>query len=80
MPRSNRFEGQLRWLHKVRLYPTCAQTAALFLMLRLTRELHNALLEQRRERWRRERGRVTDQYQRDLRPAPMDVDEWFQHR
>ncbi len=56
----------VRWptalLHKVRLYPTCAQTSALFEMLRLTRELHNALLEQRRDYWRRGRKRVTDQY------------------
>jgi putative transposase len=62
MPRSSRFDGQLRYLHKVRLYPTYAQRSALFEMLRLTRELYNALLEQRRDRWRRERGRVTDQY------------------
>ena len=71
MARSNRFDGQLRCLHKVRLYPTCAQQAILFGFLRLTRELYNALLEQRRDRWRRERGRVTDQYRQitELRAA-----------
>src|ERR1700728_3627774 len=71
MARSNRFDGQLRCLHKVRLYPTCAQQAILFGFLRLTRELYNALLEQRRDRWSRERGRVTDQYRQitDLRAA-----------
>ncbi len=62
MPRSNRFDGQLRWLHKVRLYPTHAQRSALFGALRQTRELYNAMLEQRREYWRRGRRRVTDQY------------------
>jgi putative transposase len=62
MPRSSRFDGHLRCLHKVRLYPTYAQRSMLFEMLRLTRELYNAMLEQRRDRWRRERGRVTDQY------------------
>ena len=71
MARSNRFDGQLRCLHKVRLYPTCAQQSVLFGFLRLTRELYNALLEQRRDRWRRERGRVTDQYRQitELRAA-----------
>jgi len=71
MARSNRFDGQLRCLHKVRLYPTCAQESILFGVLRLTRELHNALLEQRRDRWRRKRGRVTDQYRQitELRAA-----------
>jgi putative transposase len=56
VPRENdlvasRFDGQLRWLHKVRLYPTCAQERALVTMLRVTRELHNALLQQRRDAW-----------------------------
>jgi hypothetical protein len=42
-------------------------------MLRLTRELYNALREQRRDRWRRERGRVTDQYRQitELRAADL---------
>jgi putative transposase len=47
----SRFDGQLRWLHKVRLYPTCAQERALVTMLRVTRELYNALLQQRRDAW-----------------------------
>ena len=46
-----RFAGQLRWLHKVRLYPTCAQERALTEMLKTTRELYNALLQQRRDSW-----------------------------
>jgi putative transposase len=48
---ASRFDGQLRWLHKVRLYPTCAQERALISMLRVTRELYNALLQQRRDSW-----------------------------
>jgi hypothetical protein len=47
----SRFDGQLRWLHKVRLYPNCAQERALIEMLRVTRELYNALLQQRVDRW-----------------------------
>jgi putative transposase len=48
---ASRFDGQLRWLHKVRLYPTCSQERALVTMLRVTRELYNALLQQRRDAW-----------------------------
>ena len=48
---ASRFDGQLRWLHKVRLYPTCAQERALVTMLRVTRELYNGLLQQRRAAW-----------------------------
>ena len=48
---ASRFDGQLRWLHKIRLYPTCAQERALVTMLRVTRELYNALLQQRRDAW-----------------------------
>jgi putative transposase len=51
MGTASRFDGQLRWLHKVRLYPTCAQERALIEMLRVTRELYNALLQQRRDSW-----------------------------
>jgi putative transposase len=47
----SRFDGELRWLHKVRLYPTCAQEHALLEMLRSTRALYNALLQQRRDAW-----------------------------
>jgi putative transposase len=48
---ASRFDGTLRWMHKVRLYPTCAQERALVAMLRVTRELYNALLMQRRDAW-----------------------------
>jgi putative transposase len=51
MATSSRFDGQLRWLHKVRLYPTCAQERKLYEMLRVTRELYNAMLFQRRDSW-----------------------------
>jgi putative transposase len=51
MATSSRFDGQFRWLHKVRLYPTCAQERKLYEMLRVTRELYNAMLFQRRDSW-----------------------------
>jgi len=54
----SRFDGQLRWLHKVRLYPNCAQERALIEMLRVTRELYNALLQQRVDLWRNWRKAV----------------------
>ncbi len=61
---ASRFDGQLRWLHKVRLYPTCAQERALVTMLRVTRELYNALLMQRRDAWTTRRTGLSsrDQY------------------
>ena len=61
---ASRFDGQLRWLHRVRLYPTCAQERALVTMLRVTRELYNALLQQRRDAWttRRVSLRGREQY------------------
>ena len=55
MAARSRFDGQLRWLHKVRLYPTCAQERELYEMLRGTRELYNAMLQQRRDSWSRHR-------------------------
>jgi putative transposase len=45
----------MRWLHKVRLYPSCAQERALDTMLHVTRELYNALLWQRRDSWKTRR-------------------------
>lgn len=51
MAAASRFDGQLRWLHKVRLYPTCAQERALIEVLRVTRELYNAMLQQRPDAW-----------------------------
>jgi putative transposase len=53
-----RFDGHLRWLHKVRLYPTRAQERALDMMLQVTRELYNALLQQRRDGWTTRRLRL----------------------
>jgi len=63
MARASRFAGQLRWLHKVRLYPTCAQERALIEMLRVTRELYNALLQQRRDSWTTRRVACTSKQQ-----------------
>jgi helix-turn-helix protein len=51
MAAASRFDGQLRWLHKVRLYPSCSQERSLIEILRVTRELYNAMLQQRRDAW-----------------------------
>jgi len=63
MATASRFDGQLRWLHKVRLYPTRAQEHALIEMLRVTRELYNALLQQRRDSWTTRRVSYTSKQQ-----------------
>jgi putative transposase len=61
--KASRFDGELRWLHKVRLYPTCAQEDGLFMMLRTTRELYNAMLQQRRDAWAMRRRSVSSKQQ-----------------
>jgi putative transposase len=63
MASGSRFDGQLRWLHKVRLYPTCAQECQLIEMLRVTRELYNAMLQQRRDSWATRRRPYTSRQQ-----------------
>ena len=60
---NTRFAGQLRWMQKVRLYPTCAQERTLVEMLRATRELYNALLQQRRDAWTTRRAVVKSKTQ-----------------
>jgi putative transposase len=50
-------------LHKVRLYPTCAQARDLIDMLRVTRELYNAMLQQRRDSWATRRIPYTSKQQ-----------------
>jgi putative transposase len=71
--KGSRFDGELRWLHKVRLYPTCAQQRALIEILRTTRALYNALLQQRRDAWTTRRTSVSSKQQyaeiTDLRAA-----------
>jgi putative transposase len=49
MATASRFDGKFRWLHTVRLYPTYAQERAFIEILRVTRELYNAMLQQRRD-------------------------------
>jgi putative transposase len=61
--KASRFDGELRWLHKVRLYPTCAQARELFVMLRTTRELYNAMLEQRRDAWKTRQLKIASKQQ-----------------
>jgi putative transposase len=50
-------------MHKVRLYPTCAQERALITMLRVTRELYNVLLMQRRDAWTSRRSSLSSRHQ-----------------
>jgi putative transposase len=53
----------MRWLHRVRLYPTQAQAARLTFMLHVTRDLYNAALQQRRDVWHMRRRSVTHREQ-----------------
>src|SRR5580700_11129265 len=41
----------MRWMHRVRLYPTATQVGRLRFALDVTRQLYNAMLEQRRYAW-----------------------------
>ena len=45
------FNRLVRWMHRVRLYPTASQVDRLHFALRVTRQLYNALLDQRRYAW-----------------------------
>ena len=49
----------MRWIHRVRLYPTGSQVERLHFMLDVTRQTYNALLEERRYAWRARRIAVT---------------------
>jgi len=60
---ASRIDGQLRWLHKVRLYPTCAQERTLIEALRVTRELYNAMLQQRHDPWTMRRTPISSKRQ-----------------
>lgn len=53
----------LRWMQKVRLYPTRAQARRLEHALHRTRNLYNAALEQRRYEYRAHRRSVTAKMQ-----------------
>ncbi|MGA2395263.1 MAG: transposase [Candidatus Lustribacter sp.] len=77
MATASRFDGQLRWLHKVRLYPTCAQECALIEMLRVTRELYNALLQQRRDSWTTRRVSYTSKQQYAEITELRACEPWF---
>lgn len=46
--------------YRYRLTPTRAQDATLMTWLRLTRELYNAALQERRDAWQKQRARVTE--------------------
>jgi len=53
----------MRWMHRVRLYPTAKQEEQLRFMLDVTRQLYNALLDQRRYAWTARHIRVTTKQQ-----------------
>src|SRR5260370_7447662 len=53
----------MRWMHRVRLYPTTSQGERLQLMLDVTRQMHNALLDERRYAWKARGIRVTEKMQ-----------------
>src|SRR5271165_591554 len=53
----------MRWMHRVRLYPTSAQVERLQRMLDVTCQLYNALLDERRYAWTAHRRRVTNKQQ-----------------
>ncbi|MGC2650358.1 MAG: transposase [Candidatus Cybelea sp.] len=53
----------MRRVERIRLYPTTRQAAALAVMLDVTRELYNALLQQRRDAYRLHKVTVTTKMQ-----------------
>ena len=53
----------MRWMHRVRLYPTHSQQARLWFMLHVTRRLYNAALQQRRDAWKSRGITVTGKLQ-----------------
>jgi len=53
----------MRWMHRVRLYPKAKQIERLEFMLDVTRQLYNALLDERRYAWTARRIRVTSKMQ-----------------
>jgi len=56
-------EVMLRWMHRVRLYPSAAQAARLGHALHLTRNLWNAALDQRRYEYRAHARSITAKMQ-----------------
>ena len=50
-------------IERIRLYPTTRQAAALTVMLDVTRDLYNALLQQRRDAYRLRKITVTAKMQ-----------------
>jgi putative transposase len=57
----------MKRIERIRLYPTASQRWRLAFMLDVTRELYNALLQQRRDAWRlRQRSIATKEQYREL--------------
>jgi hypothetical protein len=61
----------MRWMHRVRLYPTAAHERRLWFMLDLTRQTYNALLDERRYAWTARRISVTSKLRRTSVVAPL---------
>lgn len=53
----------MKRVERVRLYPTARQVTGLRFVLDVTRELFNALLEERREAWKRRRIKISTKQQ-----------------
>ena len=53
----------MRWMHRVRLYPTATQEGRLRFMLDVTRQTYNALLDERRYAWTARRISITSKQQ-----------------
>lgn len=64
--------------YRYRLVPTRAQAAVLFEWLRLTRELYNAALEERRDAWAKQRIAVSRYDQQAQLPSVREVRPEFQ--
>jgi putative transposase len=53
----------VRWMHRVRLYPSTRQEARLRVALDVTRQIYNAALEQRRDMWTSRRKAISSKSQ-----------------
>ena len=72
------YDACVKRIERVRLYPTQRQTKVLRFMLDVTRELYNALLQERKDAWRLRRVRVSSKLQSseitELRSATGRID------
>jgi putative transposase len=73
-------DAGMRWMHRVGLYPTSSQDSRLRFMLDVTRQLYNAMLQERRDAFRsrgitvttkRQYAEITDLRKEDARVAAV---------